>query len=78
MSAPTEWVWCARCERVYPLDKFIHYIPDSRQNYVECPNPECDRSRPVQVSPWSPYTVPRYRHPDYPDIPIEGERYARN
>ncbi len=65
-----EFTWCLHCERVFKTEKWI-------VNDEWCPNPAgCDGGGfGVDGFSWDREEWPRNTNPDYPDIPVEGERY---
>jgi hypothetical protein len=61
------WYWCLHCERTWPADEV------EREDWC-CPSPDCD-GHPWDISPWVVELGPRRQHPEYPAVPVRGERY---
>ncbi len=64
-----EWTWCFHCERAYPTRHWI-------ENGWICPGPGCSAG-PVEAHRWAPDDWPRKLRPEYPAVPVAGERYPR-
>jgi hypothetical protein len=62
-----EWAWCRFCERIYPVEKWIH-------NKWDCPGDDC-RGSALHIHNWADDDWPRNLHPEYAERPVEGEAY---
>lgn len=61
------WAWCMRCERVHPAVEWVN-------GEWQCPNPACDGGAD-DMWQWTPDSILRQEHPEYPEIPERGEHY---
>ena len=67
------WHWCLGCERVSATGSFpgFHWTCA----YPDCPMHQLDDDRPFVVAASWAYLRQTF-HPEYPEIPNYGERYA--
>jgi hypothetical protein len=64
-----EWAWCVRCEHAYHTAQWF-------ANHWFCPHPGCDGTA-RDSSRWGhKHERPFALNPQYPAVPVEGQRYA--
>jgi hypothetical protein len=69
---PDVWVWCARCERAYPADRFSLYMGPDEQR-VECAYDDCEGD--YFYDGYNYDHIRLEKQTDWPDVPERGVKY---